>query len=233
MNPNSLEKAEDIFSGVKKSPSSPEVEVVIVPPAIYIPLFKDRGISLGVQNIYYEEKGSFTGEISAQMAKSAGCKYSLVGHSERRKFFSESDQIINKKVKAILEAGLTPVLCVGETKEQKNNGETSKVIKAQLKNALFDLKDENEIVIGYEPVWAIGSGKACKPEVALKMRLLIKKTIAQLFSREFAEKTAIVYGGSANLSNCQDYTKEAKFNGLLVGGASLRANEFAKMTREI
>ncbi len=233
MNPNSPEEAENIFSSVKKSPGSADVETVIIPPAIYIPLFKDRGISLGVQNIYYEEKGSFTGEISAQMVKTSGCKYVLVGHSERRKFFNEDDQIINKKIKTALRAGLIPILCVGETKKEKNNGETSKVIKKQLRNALNGIKQEKNIIIGYEPVWAIGSGKPCKADTALRMRLLIKKTLSQIFSREVADNTLIVYGGSANLGNCQDYTQEAKFNGLLAGGASLRPNEFSKMIRQI
>jgi triosephosphate isomerase len=233
MNPNSPEAAENIFSSVKKSPASTDVETVIVPPAIYIPLFKDRGISLGIQNIHYKEKGSFTGEISAEMAKMSGCKYVLVGHSERREFFSESDELINKKIKIALQMGLIPVLCIGETKRERNDGETSKVIKSQLKKALDGVNNDSQIIIGYEPIWAIGSGKACKPDTALRMRLLIKKTISQIFSRKVADNTLIVYGGSANLGNCQDYTQEAKFNGLLVGGASLRPNEFSKMIRQI
>jgi len=233
MNPDSPEEAEKIFSTVKKSPGSSEVEVVIMPPAIYIPLFKDRGISLGIQNIYYKKLGAFTGEISAEMAEKSGCRYALVGHSERRKIFNETDEEINKKTKKIFESGLTPVLCVGETKEEKNKEMTTKIIKKQLENALMNIDLKEDLVIGYEPVWAIGSGKPCKPETAFRMRLLIKKTISQLFSREVADKTKVVYGGSVNLGNCNKYIEEAKFNGLLVGGASLKPNEFSKMTREI
>lgn len=233
MNPESPTEAEEIFSRIKKSPGSSNVETVIIPPAIYIPLFKDRGINLGAQNIYYKEKGSFTGEISPPMAKTSGCKYTLVGHSERREIFEEDDDLINKKTKAALESNLIPIICIGETKEEKNKGKTTKVIKSQLKKALEKISEKDEFVIGYEPVWAIGSGKACKPETAFRMRLLIKKTIAQIISREKAEETLVVYGGSANLGNCQDYTKQAKFDGLLVGGASLRPNEFSKMIRQI
>ncbi len=233
MNPNDPEEAEKIFSTVKKSPGASDVKVVITPPAVYIPLFKDRGLTIGAQNIYFKEKGSFTGEISAKMVKSSGCKYVIVGHSERRNIFNEADKEVNKKVKIALKNDLIPIICVGETKEEKNNGKTGRVIKRQIKKAVEGLEDPEEVVIGYEPVWAIGSGRPCSPEVAFKMRLLIKKTIAQIFSRDFAEKTPIVYGGSVKLGNCSDYTKEAKFNGLLVGGASLTPNKFGKMIREI
>lgn len=235
MNPTSPEEAEKIFSTVKKSPGSPDVEVVITPPSIYIPLFKDRGISLGVQNIYFEESGSFTGEISSEMARNSGCKYALVGHSERRSIFNENNTLVEKKTKAILDAGLIPIICVGETKEQKNSGKTGVTIKTQLKKALEELGKDfaGRLVVGYEPVWAIGSGNPCDTESAFKMRLLIKKTITEIFSRDFAEKTSIIYGGSVDLGNCSDYTKKAKFDGLLVGGASLTPNKFGKMIKEI
>ncbi len=216
MNPTDPEEAEKIFSTVKKSPGDPDVEVVITPPSIYIPLFKDRGISVGAQNIYFKDKGSFTGEISAKMIKNSGCKYVIVGHSERRNIFNETDEEVNRKVKTILKNDLIPIICVGESREEKNNGQTGKVIRNQLKKALSDIDSPKGLVIGYEPVWAIGSGKPCKPETALKMRLLIKKTVAHLFSRDVAEETLIVYGGSVNLGNCSNYTKEAKFDGFLV-----------------
>ncbi|MGM0439221.1 MAG: triose-phosphate isomerase [Patescibacteria group bacterium] len=233
MNPPTPKEAEELFSTVKKSPGSPDVEVVITPPSIYIPLFKDRGISLGSQNIHYEEKGAFTGEISAKMAESSGCKYAIIGHSERRNIFKETNEDINKKVKSALDNNLVPIICVGENKEEKNNGETGKVIKKQMQEALKEVEEPERLIIGYEPIWAIGSGSACKPEIAFKMRLLIKKTIAQMYSRDFAEKVMIVYGGSVNLGNCSQYTKEAQFDGLLVGGASLTPNKFSKMIREI
>ena len=235
MNPTDPEKAENIFSTVKKAPGSAKVEVVITPPAIYIPLLKDRGLSLGVQNIYFKNKGSFTGEVSAEMAKNSGCKYALIGHSERRNIFDETDEQVKKKTEAALEADLVPIICVGETKKQKNSGQTGAVIKSQIKEALAELNEESieNLVVGYEPVWAIGSGDPCDPETAFKMRLLIKKTLSRIFSRSFAEKTSIVYGGSVNLGNCSDYTKQAKFDGLLVGGASLTPNKFGRMIKEI
>ena len=234
MNPSSPEEAEKIFTTVKKAPGSPTVEVVLTPPSIYIPLLKDRGMSLGVQNIHFEKEGSFTGEVSADMAKNSGCKYALVGHSERRNIFNEKDEEINKKIRKAIESGLIPIVCIGENKEEKNEGRTGKVIKEQLTKALEGLEEDiDDIIIGYEPVWAIGSGNPCDPETAFKMRLLIKKIIAQIFSRDFAEETPIVYGGSVKLGNCSDYTQKAKFNGLLVGGASLTPNKFGKMIREI
>ncbi len=233
MNPETPEKAEDIFSWIKKSSDSPEVEKIIFPPAIYIPLFKDRGINLGVQNIHTKEKGAFTGEISAKMAVSSGCKYVLVGHSERRKLFGEKNKVIREKIKIAFQEGLTPILCIGETEEEKNEGLTGKVIKTQLKECLKGIGLDKKIIIGYEPVWAIGSGNSCDPEDAFKMKLLIKKTICHLFNREIADRTAIVYGGSVNLGNCKKYIEEAKFDGLLVGGASLRPQEFSKMIREM
>ena len=235
MNPTKPEEAEKLFSTVKKSPGSPEVEIVLTPPSIYIPLFKDRGVSLGAQNIYFKSSGPFTGEISAEMAKNSGCKYVLIGHSERRNIFGETNEEVKKKTRKALDSGLVPIICVGESRKQKNEGETGKVIKRQLRGVLEELEEDEieSVIVGYEPVWAIGSGDPCDPETAFKMRLLIKKTIAQIFSREFAEETPIVYGGSVNLGNCSDYTKEAKFNGLLVGGASLTPNKFGKMIRQI
>ncbi len=232
MNPDSPDRAEEIFSAVKKSPGSTDVEVVIIAPDIYIPLFKNRGISLGSQNIHHEEKGAFTGETSAKMVKNSGCKYVLVGHSERRRLFNEKDEEVKKKIIVALENDLIPILCVGETKVEKNKRLTSKVIKGQLEEALTGI-DFDRLVVGYEPVWAIGSGEACNPETAFKMRLLIKKTLTQLTDRQTAEEIPIVYGGSVNLGNCKRYVNEAKFNGLLVGGASLRAKEFSRMAIEI
>lgn len=235
MNPSGPTEAEKIFSTVKKAPGSADVEVVLTPPAIYIPLFKERGLSLGVQNIYFKEDGAFTGEISAKMAKNSGCKYTLVGHSERRSLFNEGDEEIEKKVRSALDNEITPIICIGETSAQKNKELTGKVIKRQLRAALKAVKKEDigNVVIAYEPIWAIGSKNPCNPEVAFKMRLLIKKRVAQKLSRDFAENTPVVYGGSVNLGNCQDYTRKAKFNGLLVGGASLKPNKFGRMIKEI
>lgn len=234
MNPINSEEAEELFSSVKKSPQSPDVEVVIIPPAIYIPLFRDRGLRLGVQNLFHEAEGSYTGEISAPMAKNLGCKYAIVGHSERREYFNEDNELINKKIKACFQAGLVPILCVGEKKEERHEGKTSQVIKKQLKEAFRNIELEGEnFVVAYEPIWAIGSGEACKPETAFKMRLLIKKTLTEIFSREAVEDQSILYGGSADLGNCESYTQQADFDGLLVGGASLRAKEFSKMIQQI
>ncbi len=230
MNPGSPKSAESIFSEIKKSPGSTDVEVVILPPSIYIPLIKNRGVSIGAQDAYFEKEGAFTGEISMEMVKNMGCRYILIGHSERRLLFKESDKEIRKKIIAACVAGLVPIFCVGENNEQKNDGETGRVIREQL-SVLEGLQVE-EMIVGYEPVWAIGSGSPCDPEAAFRMRLLIKKIITQIFDRKVAENTKIVYGGSVDLGNCKKYIEEAKFNGLLVGGASLK-KEFGKMISEI
>lgn len=232
MNPENSQKAEELFSEVKKSCSGLEVEVSVIPPTIYIPLLKDRGISLGVQNIYYQKEGAFTGEISAQMIKNSGCKYCLVGHSERRNIFGEDNSLVNKKIKSLLEVKIIPILCIGETEDEKNNGQTTKVVKNQLEECLKD-REPKEIIIAYEPVWAIGSGNPCNPETAFKMRLLIKKTISEIYDRDFADRTPIIYGGSVKLENAKSYIEESKFNGLLVGGASLNPREFSKIVSEI
>ncbi len=234
MNPTSPDEVERIFSKIKKYSSKPGVEVVITPPSIFVPLLRDRGIQIGVQNAHHKKRGSFTGEISPEMAAESGCKYIIVGHSERRRVFGESNQVVNKKLKKIFETELKAILCVGESKKEKKDGMTAETIKRQLEAALSDLKFKNEkLIIGYEPVWAIGSGNPCDSETAFKMRLLIKKIISRLFSRDVAEEVRIVYGGSVDSNNCMRYVEDAKFDGLLVGGASLKPEEFSGIIKKI
>jgi len=242
-NPETLAKAKNLFNGIKKEiKKTPEIfkkeEIVLCPPFLYLPEIKNLilksqlKIHLGAQNCFFEEKGAFTGEISSKMLKSLGVKYVILGHSERRKIFGEKDKMINKKVLAVLKEKLVPILCVGETKkevESRKMGDGGmKEIERQLKNALKGIPNssfqlQNSLTVAYEPVWAIGTKNPCDPESA-------KKVLS--FLRKFLKENPILYGGSVNSKNAKEYIKIG-FNGLLVGGASLNAKEFAKIAREI
>jgi len=242
MNPVTLKEAKEIFDYVEKylkENKKKDIEVVVFPPFIYISNFniENSGLKIGAQNVFYEEKGAYTGEISPLMLKDAGCQYVIVGHSERRKYFAETDDIVNKKLKAVLETGITPVLCIGETEEQRESGKTEEIIESQLKNSLKDISSSkfqsSGIIIAYEPVWAIGTGNACGTEEAGKARIFIKNTLAGIYSLKTAEETAVIYGGSVNSKNSADYIEKAGFSGLLVGGASLNSEEFIKIVNSV
>lgn len=221
MNPNSLEEAKNIFDGIKTGVKGLNSEVVICPPSIYLPLLK--GLTLGAQNIYFEDKGAFTGEISVGMLKDLGAEYVIIGHSERRKYFGETDELINKKIKKALEVGLKVIFCVGETAEEKEQGKTQEVLKRQVQEGLKDVVDIDNVNVAYEPVWAIGTGNNCGVEET-------KESID--FIRKFVKpETRILYGGSVKSENSGDYIKQAGANGLLVGGASLKADEFIKIIK--
>lgn len=227
MNPISRKEAEELFRIIKAGVKSIKgVEVVVCPPFVFSPLFK--GLTLGAQNCYFEEKGAFTGEVSALMVKSLGIEYVIIGHSERRKYFSETDEQINKKLKVALKAGLEVVLCIGETAEERDAGKKTLVLKSQLENDFKNIsKDEaKHIAIAYEPIWAIGTGNNCSVQETTTSLLFIKQTINNLYNREIADKIRILYGGSVNPDNSGVYIKEAMANGLLVGGASLKADDF-------
>ncbi len=232
LNPQTKKEAEDLFKKVKAGVKSVKTaEVVICPPFIFTPLFK--GLSLGAQNCYLEEKGAFTGEISPAMIKTMGLEYVIIGHSERRKYFSETDEQINKKVKLAVKTGLKVILCIGETAEERDNGKKTLVLKSQLENDLagFSREDVKSIAIAYEPIWAIGTGNNCSVQETTTSLLFIKQTINNLYNREIADKTRILYGGSVKAENAKEYIKEAGANGLLVGGASLKVEEFVSIVK--
>jgi len=237
MNPQNKKEAEQIFNSIKKLGLVKNAEIVICPPFIYLSSFKLQviGFKIGAQDCFWEEKGAFTGEVSALMLKDAGCQYVIAGHSERRKYFGETNEIVNKKVKAILNAGLSPIVCVGETQEQRNKGEIEEILKEQIKKAFEGISSSklqvSRFIIAYEPVWAIGTGNGCSVEESQKMRLFIIKTVAEIYSQKIAKKIKILYGGSVNSENSAGYLKEAGFFGLLVGGASLNAEEFGKIIK--
>ena len=178
---------------------------------------------MGAQDLFWEEKGAFTGEISPLMLKNLGCEYVIIGHSERRKL-GETDEMINKKIKAAIKAKLKPILCIGETEMGRKSGRTFEVLKNQLKKAFNNLTIEqfSNLTIAYEPIWAIGTGNPCLPVDAKKVFLFMQK----LFG-----KTPVLYGGSVNSENAINYIREVGFSGLLVGGASLDAKEFIRIVK--
>jgi len=237
-NPTTLAGTRELLNGIKKKIKDPglkEVDIVICPPFIYLPYWieffskKQTQINLGAQNLFWEESGAFTGEISPAMLKNLGCRYVIIGHSERRKYFAETDEMINKKIKAALKLKLKPILCIGETEKQRKSGKTFQILKAQLDKALKGILNSrfyfpDSLVVAYEPVWAIGTGIPCRPEDAKKVLIFIKK---------FLKKSPILYGGSVNSENAASYVKKAGFDGLLVGGASLDSKEFIKIIKNV
>ena len=226
MNPNTQKEGKEIFSALNGPASGWDaIEVVICPPFVYLPSIvgSNSGFKTGAQNIYFEDKGAFTGEISAEMVKDLGAEYVIIGHSERRKYFGETDEMINKKIKKALEVGLKVIFCIGETQEEHDAGKKNEVLEKQIKIGLEGVEDLSNLNIAYEPVWAIGTGNNCGVEETKQSIDFIKKLIP--------ENTRIIYGGSVKSENSGAYIKEAGANGLLVGGASLNAEEFIKIAK--
>ena len=191
--------------------------------------FKDLRISVGAENVYFEEKGAYTGEVSADMLKDLGVKYVIVGHSERRQYFCETDQTVNKKVHAVLNAGMNPIICVGESLEQREEGVTEELVRMQTKIALRDVTAEQmaNVVIAYEPIWAIGTGKTATADQAEEVCGQIRKVIGEVYGEAVAEATTVQYGGSMNAKNCEELLSKKDVDGGLIGGASLKAPDFA------
>ena len=212
-----------------------ENEVILCVP--YTDLFyalltaQNTNIKIGAQNMHYEEKGAYTGEISAQMLKSINVEYVIIGHSERRQYFNETDETVNKKIKAAFVNGLKPIVCVGETLEQRENGETVKIITNQTKLALEGLTDEQvkNTIIAYEPIWAIGTGKTATSEDANNSIKAIRDEICQIYGQNVANGVIIQYGGSVKSSNAKELFEMSDIDGGLVGGASLKSEEFSKI----
>lgn len=213
------------------------VEVVVCPPFTALSevseILLESDIRLGAQDLYWEEKGAFTGEVSASLLKDAGAQYVIVGHSERRQLFHETDQAVNKKAKAAIKAGLTPIVCVGETLAEREAEKTFKVIETQLKGgfANFSSEDMKRVVIAYEPVWAIGTGKVATPGQAQEVHAFIRKELSKAFGNELAQNLNILYGGSVKPDNISNLIGEGDIDGALVGGASLDADQFSEIVR--
>lgn len=190
---------------------------------------KGTNIVIGAQNMNDASEGAFTGEIAASMLTEAGAQFVIIGHSERRHIFGESDAFINKKVKRALSDGLTPIVCIGETLEQRDNGTTEDVLKQQITESLSDISSEQmeKILIAYEPVWAIGTGKTATPEHAQEVHVFVRKTVNDLWGEEDADKIVIMYGGSVKPNNARHLMEQPDIDGLLVGGASLSVESFS------
>jgi triosephosphate isomerase len=212
-------------------------EIVVCPPFVClsaaIECSKGSEVSLGGQNLYWQKEGAFTGEISPGMLLAAGCTHVIIGHSERRQYFGETDDTVNLKLKAALEAGLTPIVCVGEVLEERESGLTEDVLRRQCLRAFHAIsaKKAGPLVIAYEPVWAIGTGKTATPQLAAEAHLLIRGEAAKTFGREFADNLRILYGGSVKPENAKALMAEVEIDGALVGGASLAPASFAAIVR--
>jgi triosephosphate isomerase (TIM) len=215
-----------------------DVEIVMIPPFTSIPVLaqiseKAPFIRIGAQNMYWERSGAYTGEISATMLRVLFVKYVVIGHSERRMLFGETDETVNRKVHSALEAGLRPIVCVGESTTQRDNDEVETVLRRQLELGLKNLsvKDAVEIVIAYEPVWAIGTGRTATPAQAEEAHRFIRSVLSKMFGTGPAERVRIQYGGSVKPDNAQELLRRSDIDGALIGGASLDPHSFAKIIR--
>jgi triosephosphate isomerase len=216
-------------------PHSNKVEVAVAPPFTALfsvaNLISNTDLRLAAQNAFWEREGAYTGEISPLMLKDIGCEYVIIGHSERRQYFWETDKMVALKIKAVLEEGLRPILCVGEKLEQREAGETFKIVKKQLLKGLEEV-DENgrqKTVIAYEPVWAIGTGKTAFPYQAQEIHKYLRQLLEEKWSKKAAEGIRIIYGGSVKPENITNLMQEEDIDGALVGGASLEAETFIKI----
>ncbi|MFC1908066.1 triose-phosphate isomerase [Chloroflexota bacterium] len=211
------------------------VDKLICPPFISLAavkeLIKGSSIKLGAQNIYFEEKGAYTGEISPLMLADL-CEFVIIGHSERRHYFNESGQIVNKKIQAALKVGLKPILCVGERLEENEDGRTEEVVTKQLKSSLVGIDYLNGLTIAYEPVWAIGTGKAATSEQANETISLIRRNVTKLYGEGIAQKVRILYGGSVTATNATELMNQPEIDGALVGGASLKTDQFLSIVKQ-
>lgn len=229
-----------LVEGLKEKLKEVEnVEVIVCPPFTSLEkvaeAIEETGIQLGAQNMYFQEKGAYTGEISALMLKDIGCKYVICGHSERREYFKEDNELVNKKIRAALENGLFPILCVGEKLEEREAKRHKEVVCDHLTGGLASLFREEaaNIVIAYEPVWAIGTGKTATPQDAQDMHLFIRQTLAKMYTEELANEIRIQYGGSVKPENIDELMRQADIDGALVGGASLEVGSFARIVKFI
>jgi triosephosphate isomerase len=234
-----ISEAVEMVKALKEeSPQLTDAELVVIPPYTMLSevkkVIEGSTIQLGAQNIFWEEKGAFTGEISPPMLKDAGCQYVTIGHSERRQYFGETNETVNKKIKAALAHELTPIMCIGESLEEREKGNTMDKVGTQINSGLEGLgKDEiRRIVIAYEPIWAIGTGVTATPSQAEEVHSFIRKKLTEKYGNEIASYAIILYGGSVKPANTYSILKENNINGALVGGASLEADSFIQITKE-
>lgn len=231
-----LQEAESFIEAIKeKVPSTNEVDSVVCSPALFlhnlVQKAKDSDVKIGAQTMHFEDSGAYTGEISPVALKDIGVQYVIIGHSERRQMFNETDESVNKKVLAAFKHGLVPIVCCGETLEQREAGETFTIVSNQVKKALAGLSEEEAktVVIAYEPIWAIGTGKSASSKDANEVCAHIRQVIGEQFSNEVAQSVRIQYGGSVKPENIHDFLSESDIDGALVGGASLEPQSFLQL----
>ncbi|HIS02965.1 MAG TPA: triose-phosphate isomerase [Candidatus Pullichristensenella avicola] len=228
-------EAVELVKGLIPLVKDAKCDVVVCPTAVCLPavaeVIKGTNIKLGAQNVHFAEKGAYTGELSADMLKAVGCEYVIVGHSERRQYFGETDKTVNLRATAAVKAGLTAIICVGEMKDERVDGYTDIIVAYQTKMALKGLTAEelDHVVIAYEPVWAIGTGLTATDEQANETIGVIRKAIAEVYGDEVAQKVRIQYGGSMKGSNVKGLMAQPEIDGGLIGGASLKAEDFAQV----
>ncbi len=242
MNPVTLKEAQKMLTGLKLGLSgNNKVEVVVCPPFVYLVEAKkvlgSGGVKIGAQSCFWENQGAFTGEVSPEMLKNLGVKYVILGHSERRMIMGESTSIVNKKIKAVLKNALTPVLCFGESLEEKQQGKSFVSIEKELKEMLDGVSkdDISKIIFAYEPEWAISTNQniECSPDDALTMALFIKKLIGEVYGKKVKDSVRVLYGGSVGADNARAYLENPAISGLLVGGVSLNIKEFIAIVKNI
>jgi len=233
-----IHEAIDLVNKIKRSVYSIEnVDIVVCPPYTALSevyeLVMETNIALGGQDIYWEKEGAFTGEISCAMLKDAGCKYVIIGHSERRAYFHETNETVNRKIKAALASGLLPIMCVGETLSERKAGKAFDIIKDHVENGLKGIDEEEmaKVIIAYEPVWAIGTGVNATKDEAEEAHKYIRGLLSGLYSRDLAESVRIQYGGSVKPDNIRELINEPDVDGALVGGASLKAESFVEIIK--
>ena len=229
----------ELANGIKREIYNVEnVEIVISPTFVNLPnvcdMLTEANIGVAAQNCYWEDEGAFTGEISVPMIKKIGCKYVIIGHSERRKYFGETDETVNKKVKAVIDGGLIPIMCVGETLEEREAGKTMEVVETQITGGLKDLNEEfiSPLIIAYEPVWAIGTGKTATREQAQEVHAMIRLLLKDMYSDSLSDGMRVLYGGSVKPDNIIELMEEKDIDGGLIGGASLKSEGFIDIIKK-
>ncbi|MFH0935273.1 MAG: triose-phosphate isomerase [Candidatus Omnitrophota bacterium] len=234
-----IKEGQELVNALKRDLYNIEnIDVVICPPYTLLSCLADMliesNISLGAQDLFWEEEGAFTGEVSARMLADSGCNFVIIGHSERRQYFGETNESVNKKLKAALACGLIPIVCVGETLKEREGKKTFKVLEDHLTNGLSGINQQEvlKIIIAYEPVWAIGTGKTASSAQAEEAHKYIRDLLAKLYDRETADSIRIQYGGSVKPGNISELIREADVDGALVGGASLDGATFAEIIRK-
>ena len=233
-----INEAIELTAAIKRGAFEVEnVETVICPPYTNLSevgeMLVESNVGVGAQNCHWEKEGAYTGEISVSMIKSVGCSYVIIGHSERRKYFGETDQTVNKKVASAIDGGLIPIMCVGETLDEREAGKTMEVVKQQVLGGLEGFEEGylEKLILAYEPVWAIGTGKTATPDQAEEVHGVIRSLLSERFSPAFAESRRILYGGSVNPGNVKELMSEKDIDGGLIGGASLKSDSFVEMIK--